>query len=261
MNLLTKKILDLLAGKSYTQFFFEILYKVGLYGMNIGSPSNLSINGEINTLHYIKSKLKRPPVIFDVGANVGSYVEALLNSFETGEIHAFEPVNANFQKLTINYLNNPRLRLIQKGVGDQSGKHTIFLNPEVGSMASVYHRKLDHYNIEINATETIELITLEEYCKDNKIDHIDFLKLDIEGHELAALKGAGNLLKENKIQFIQFEFGGTNIDSKTYFQDFWYLLQPQYKIYRILRDGLREISSYSENNEIFGYTNYLAELR
>ena len=50
---------------------------------------------------------------------------------------------------------------------------------------------------------------------------IDLLKLDVEGNELLALKGLSDSIEYIKI--IQFEFGGSNIDSRTYFQDFYYL--------------------------------------
>ena len=73
-----------------------------------------------------------------------------------------------------------------------------------------------------------------------------------------ALQGAIELINNKKIDYIQFEFGGTNIDSKTYFRDFYYLLNSNYKIYRILKDGLFEISTYKETYEIFSAINYLA---
>ena len=57
---------------------------------------------------------------------------------------------------------------------------------------------------------------------------------------------------------IQFEFGGCNIDYRTYFRDFYYLLKENYKIYRILKDGLFELKQYKESYEIFINVNYLA---
>jgi hypothetical protein len=75
------------------------------------------------------------------------------------------------------------------------------------------------------------------------------------------LNGANQMLQLGKIDFIQFEFGGCNIDSRTFFRDFYHLLNEKYKIYRILKNDLIEINQYSEMNEIFITTNYLAELR
>ena len=126
-------------------------------------------------------------------------------------------------------------------------------------MASVYKRKLDHFNIYMNQSEEIEIQTLDAFCKDHKIERIHLLKLDVEGHEKKVLDGASRMLKSGAIDFIQFEFGSCNIDSKTYFQDFYYLLKDNYKIYRILKNGLYQLNQYKEIYEAFSTTNYLAE--
>lgn len=67
------------------------------------------------------------------------------------------------------------------------------------------------------------------------------------------------MLEEQRIQFIQFEFGGTNVESRTYFRDFWYLLSPDYILHRIVGNGLCRIDAYSEFLEIFVTANFLAE--
>jgi len=80
----------------------------------------------------------------------------------------------------------------------------------------------------------------------------------VEGHELKVLQGAFHLLSSQAIDYIQFEFGGANIDSKTFLQDFFYYLNPYYKIFRIVRDGLTPLEGYAERFEIFMYSNFLA---
>ena len=69
------------------------------------------------------------------------------------------------------------------------------------------------------------------------------------------------MMNDNRIRFIQFEFGGCNIDSGTHFQHYFYYLNKKYKIYRILKDGLYEMKNYLERNEVYISTNYFAELR
>ena len=66
------------------------------------------------------------------------------------------------------------------------------------------------------------------------------------------------MLESRAIAIIQFEFGNCNIASRTYFQDFYYLLEPNYRIYRILGHGLRPVRGYRESQEVFLTTNYLA---
>lgn len=67
------------------------------------------------------------------------------------------------------------------------------------------------------------------------------------------------MIDSGNIDFIQFEFGGCNIDSRTYFQDFYYFLKDNYDIYRIVKNGLRKIDRYSETCEVFLNSNYIAE--
>jgi len=69
------------------------------------------------------------------------------------------------------------------------------------------------------------------------------------------------MLRAGAIHWIQFEFGGCNIDSRTYFRDFFDLLNPQYDVYRLLRNGLFPIRSYHETQEVFTTTNFIAILR
>jgi len=86
---------------------------------------------------------------------------------------------------------------------------------------------------------------------------IDIAKLDIEGHELAALQGFGDAIRATKI--IQFEFGGANIDTRTYFQDYWYFFKEHgFDLFRITPFGHQAIPAYREADEFFSTTNFLA---
>ena len=69
----------------------------------------------------------------------------------------------------------------------------------------------------MNFEEQVSLIRFDEYWK-NKDQLIDYVKIDVEGHELDVLEGFGDLI--NKIKLIQFEFGGCNIDTRTFFKIF-----------------------------------------
>jgi hypothetical protein len=87
------------------------------------------------------------------------------------------------------------------------------------------------------------------------------VKLDVEGHELHILRGATRMLAEGRIAAIQFEFGGANIDSRSFMRDFFDLLTPQYAIHRVLQHGLYPIVCYDVTLEVFKRaTNYVAVL-
>jgi methyltransferase, FkbM family len=245
------------------QKFYRFLLKCSLYGLNYGEGVDFRHSGELNVLKYIRKKLdnQQKIVIFDVGANVGNYSKCLSDLFYTNEtaIYSFEPSGKTFEKFIENTSDVTNIIPNNIGFSDIEETRMLFTDNEASGLASVYQRNLEYFDITMNLSETIKLTTIDKYCESHQIDKIHFLKLDIEGHELNALKGAARMINEGRINFIQFEFGGCNINSKTYFQDFYYLLKDKYRIYRILKNGIYEISKYEEILEIFITVNYFAE--
>jgi methyltransferase, FkbM family len=102
----------------------------------------------------------------------------------------------------------------------------------------------------------VEVTTLDYWAQEQGI-RPNLLKLDVEGHELSVLEGAYSMLRS--VEVVQFEFGGCNIDSRTFFQDYYYLLKDQgFCIFRLGPRGLIPVKRYSEVDEAFTTTNYLA---
>ncbi|WP_406684234.1 FkbM family methyltransferase [Seonamhaeicola sp. MEBiC1930] len=257
-----KRFFNKIKGQKQYQALFEDLHHISLQGMNIGGWTNTSNSGEKNALHYVFDKLKERDnlTLFDVGANIGNYSFLMGEVFNKNhKIFSFEPSKSTFEKLAQSTQQLENISLFNFGFGDKNTSLTLFSNKEMSGLASLYNRRLDHFNISMDIKEEIKIKTIDSFCAENDITQIDFLKLDIEGNELKALNGAKKMLDGHKVDFIQFEFGGCNIDSRTYFQDFYYLLKEDYYIYRIVKDGLYKINHYKEIYEAFTTTNYLAE--
>ena len=145
------------------------------------------------------------------------------------------------------------------GLGTINEEHTLHLDAPGSGLGSVYPRKLDHRGMSLGCTETVRLRRLDDVCREQGIQRIDFLKLDVEGHELAVLHGAGALLSDGRIDRIQFEFGGCHLDARVFLRDFWEMLSPRYALFRVLKNGLRAVTRYRERLEVFVTTNYYAE--
>ncbi len=257
-----KRIINYISifGKKRFQKIFELIFKISLKGLNYKSR-NFEKNGELNVLKYIKEKFgdEESLIIFDVGGNVGNYSKSLSSFFsEKATIHSFEPSKKTYQIFLKTTKNIKNIIPNNFGLSDSVQNQLLYTNFDGSGLASIYQRNLEHIGISMEKSEEIELSTIDNYCEINNLQRIHFLKLDIEGHELKALNGAKKMISEKKVDFIQFEFGGCNIDSRTYFQDFYLLLTDNYKIYRILRNGLFEIVKYKETYEIFTTINYLA---
>jgi FkbM family methyltransferase len=128
------------------------------------------------------------------------------------------------------------------------------------SLLSSIDRRLPTQVVEVRAdsSERIEVQTIDQFCRTEGVGRIAFLKLDVEGHELAVLHGARRMIGDGLVSFIQFEFGPANIYSRTFFYDFWTLLSDQYDLFRIIPQGIVPITYYGEHREVFLTTNYLA---
>lgn len=256
-----KKILNNVVGKKRLQNLFEFLFSISLRGLNYGNGGDFKESGELNVLKYVNEKFnaEKSLIIFDVGGNAGNYSKALSDFFnKKATIHSFEPSKKTYEMFLETTKDIQNIVPNNCGLSDTENYQLLYTNSDGSGLASIYQRNLEHFGISMDKSEEIKLSTIDTYCKVNNIDRIHFLKLDIEGHELKALNGAKQMISSKKIDVIQFEFGGCNIDSRTYFQDFFYLLKDNYRIYRILKDGLFEMPTYKETYEIFITINYLA---
>jgi hypothetical protein len=106
--------------------------------------------------------------------------------------------------------------------------------------------------------EKIKLLTIDGYCERKGIKQIDLLKVDVEGHELAVFKGMTQMLKQDAIKIIQFEYGGCNLDARVYLADIWSFLEAYgFKFYKLYPEGAHRIIKYSQQLETFKYSNWV----
>lgn len=216
--------------------------------------------------HTVKKEVKlvfdalnrKPHLAVDIGGNRGDYTAALRQLDAQLEIHVFEPSPTNVAKLKGRFHSDSRIKIVPLAVSESSGEAILHSNAPGSVLGSLVKRNLKHFGIEFEHEENISTVRFEEYWS-VELQHrnIDIVKLDIEGHELHALKGFGDAIRS--IEVIQFEFGGCNIDTRTYFRDFWQFFQPLgFDLFRIGPWGLEHVSEYQESNECFLTTNFIA---
>lgn len=241
-----------------------VLYLTFIQGKGSGAGWNLQAEVKAAIAH-IEGEGSVFPVLFDVGANTGEWTNMMLNVLGNNcVIHQFEPTIECCEILRENA--HPNVKLVEAAVGDANGNATIFSVAGVAaSCASLYPRR-DSFCYDDHVMfreEAVKVITIDDYLEQNNIAIVDFMKMDIEGHEFAALKGAAKAIQKKRIKAFTFEFGSSNVNSRTFFHDYWDLLHPAgYEIRRICPGGvLLPVEQYYEDLEYFrGATNYLVTL-
>lgn len=260
-----RKALSPVLGRSRFQPLFEKLHAVALAGMNVGEGAHPLFSGETFVLRYLRDRVfaaENPVIVFDVGANTGVYARAVLDAFGgSAMIYAFEPASKTFEMLASGLEGRSNVKLYKVGFGDAEGEATLFSAGEGSKLGSVYDTsdRLSRVGLAMKQREQVSLTTIDDFCERERVGRINLLKLDVEGHELSILEGSSRMLHGGRIDAVQFEFGAANVDSRTFFRDFFDLLAGRYVLYRVLQDGLYRLPGYNETYEVYKRaTNYLA---
>ncbi len=232
--------------------------------MGIGSGTGVDTSGEDAAPRLVRRRFAGPYCIFDVGANQGQYLRLLTSHFPASdvEIHCFEPSSQTFQLLasSVDPKYRESVKLNNRALGKEPGELSLFYDAPGSGLASLTKRRLDHHGIKYDQSEVVKVDTLDNYCREHAIEHIHLLKLDVEGHELDVLAGARTMFSKRAIDSVAFEFGGCNIDTRTFVQDFFYFFRDhQMTLYRISPSGfLYPMPDYRESYEQFRTTNFVA---
>ena len=263
-----RKLLGPFLGRARFQGAWQALYELSLAGLNFGEGGHPDLSGERVVTEVVKRRCAGradPIVLFDVGANVGVYTRVLLDTFDgAARIFSFEPSASAFRILESELGAVEAVHLRRLGLSDEDGSGVLHLPGEASKLGSLYDtgRRLQRLGMSLEITEPVPLTTIDRFLAEERIDRVDLLKLDVEGHELKVLQGAREALAAGRIDTIQFEFSAANIESRTFFRDFYELLTPRFALYRVLQDGLGPINGYREAYEVFKRaTNYVALLR
>jgi len=235
--------------------------------------SDLVTNGESYfvgaMLDYFRragtSSPEDPLHLIDVGAHVGDYSQMLLDkSAERGvsvHLHLFEPRRSSFGVLRQRFGDMACVTLNEQALSRDDENRTIFFDHEGSGLASLYQRNLKPYGIQLDQSETVTTGRLDDYIQEKALSHVHFLKIDVEGHEMAVLEGMGSHLDGGFVDFVQFEYGGADLDSGVTLMDLFDLFEGAgFRVAKLMRKGL-EVRTYRPWMDNFAYANYVAVSR
>lgn len=201
-----------------------------------------------------------PAIIIDAGANAGGYTRAALQAAREArcvvEVHAFEPSPRCVEILRGAFAATPNVRVVPTALADRVGEAVLHNGKAGSSQASLVVRP----GLAVDPTGAIRvpLTRLGEYMEQQGIGRVDLLKLDVEGFEIEALRGAGERLTPDCIDVIQFEYGGTTMDAGTTLRDLFALLESRGYAVAKLFPAAVELRVYAPWMEHYAYANYVA---
>jgi len=137
--------------------------------------------------------VRHDDVVIDCGAHIGGFTRIALQA-GARLVVAIEPETANLRAFRRNFeqeLKSARVLLIPKGVWETTGKLSLHISKTGDSHSVIFAQKGP-------GDEEIEVTTLDALAGELKLDRVDFIKMDIEGSEANALRGARQVIQRWK---------------------------------------------------------------
>jgi FkbM family methyltransferase len=152
----------------------------------------------------------------------------------------------------------PRVWVLANAVSNTDSAAKLYFDEPGSGLASLCKRDLREYGIELGSSEEVKAIRLDQYIEQQGVAHVHFIKLDIEGHEPAALEGMGRYLEPGFVDFVQFEYGGANLDSHTTLRGLFSIFRSRgFTVAKVMKNCL-EVREYEVWMENYRYSNYVA---
>ncbi len=233
------RIYVLIFGRKSLQFLNDIILSLSLHAKGYKNYGNFKSTGEENFINIISEEIK---VCLDVGANIGNYSKLLLEKTNS-KVYAFEPMEKSFEELKkIKEKYKDRFFIEKLALGNEDGVKQIYSANETSEKASleknleklsfIDKNNLREYDISIKKIDSLDFFDTNS--------KVDFLKIDVEGHEYEVIQGAKKFIDFNSPKFIQIEINWHQLFKKVNIFEFSKLLND-YEIFKILPYGKKLI--------------------
>lgn len=215
----------------------------------------ISENGERDVL--TKLAAYNFSTIFDVGAHVGKWTMAASEVFPHARIHCFEVAEPTLVELRKNLDKKANIVIAEFGLSNKEDIVHLKYYPETSWVTSMFDTPVAGRHEPLKGRVKVG----DDYVEANKIEQIDFLKIDVEGAEALVLDGLRRSFSGGKIKIVQFEYGQPNIGSRVLLMDLYRFFYELGFVVGKIFPGYVEFRDYNVLHEDFMGPNFLAVRR
>jgi len=224
--------------------------------------NEMSTNGELRLQRLVIDQVPEHMQItaVDVGARIGDwskeFVQAAAPRRGGYQLHAFEPAPHSVFQIQQTLENEVAAgHVVIKAIALSNESATVpFYVPELMGGTSTLHPDASINYLHVVDVETS---TLDRYCMENAIDHIDIVKIDTEGNDLRVIQGMLGMLESGKIGVVQFEYNHRWIYSRSYLKDVFDIVKNSpYSLAKVCSSALEVYIDWHPELERFFEANY-----
>ena len=210
------------------------------------------------------------PLIFDVGANIGSTLVEFKKYWPNSIVHCFEPQEECWRSLDnkIKDHNYKNVFVNKYAVGDKFDNQAIFYSHDLGSGKSGFNKmntksndsinldnlkdkdlnSIQEYVGSLNHERNVRLVRLIDYMNEVEVEYINLLKIDTQGYEPEVLQGMGQKLSNVEVVITELMFFDFYEKSLSFSDIEKYLIPAGFHLYDI---------NYISKNPMNGRTDWV----
>ena len=196
---------------------------------------NYSLIGFSNGERWLLTLMDEQPQVFDVGFNDGGSTEAILHIRPKAQVIAFDPSRFARQCYEKEFSSDKRVAFENKALSSEPGELEFHdyenMCNSLASRKEMSGQKATIYKVPIT--------TLDLFCAEHSIEHVNLMKIDAEGYDLNVLEGARDLFVKQRVDLFMFEFASGWSASKRYLWEVVEYFEPlPYKLYHLFNGFL-----------------------